>query len=153
MRRKEVTLIRCRSPVLRVCCKFRIVGERRNFCFTEMQCPISRTFIVSLKFFDTTSYLCSIRQPKKFQHQRYDNHVVTPPSGTSRTPFVIVGLFLRRANGVRPYIMPLYFSACVACYMTAHVYRYRQACNVGRGLFDVYGKTGLRAAKALRSYA
>ena len=69
------------------------------------------------------------------------------------TMVVIVGLFLRGANGVRPYIMPLYLSACVACYMTAHVYRYRQACNVGRGLFDVYGKTGLRAAKALRSYA
>ena len=28
-----------RSPVFRICCDFRIVGERRNFCFTEMDVP------------------------------------------------------------------------------------------------------------------
>lgn len=62
--------------------------------------------------------------PRIIQHRRYQNHGVTSPNGTPisvkqklrRSPtgvagkffrlpnrVVIVGLFLRRANGVRPY--------------------------------------------------
>ena len=29
-------------PLLRICCDFRIVGERRNFCSTEMRQPVRR---------------------------------------------------------------------------------------------------------------
>ena len=49
--------------------------------------------------------------------------------------------------------MNLNLPFCVAGDMTAHVDRYRQTCDVSRCLLDVYCKTGLRAAKALRTYS
>ena len=91
LRQKNLSRTICRgeqcSPVLRVCCKFRIVGE--NFFAAEPCCCRGLITSTSEHRSPVLKICCKFR--------------IVGENFLLPNLVVAVGLFLRRANGVRPY--------------------------------------------------